>query len=151
MEIVEIKSQLIAAARSVVEDRIEQIQTAITAARETAHNETKSSSGDKYETTRAMMHLEMEKLGTQLSEAQQSLQALQSIPITASVSTGPGSIIKTDHGNYFISISAGLTKADGESYFLISPVAPIARAFLSASIGNTIELNSRKYTIQEIL
>jgi transcription elongation GreA/GreB family factor len=151
MNISELKSELIRAAQEVVEQRISHIQQSLEAARETANSETKSSSGDKYETTRAMMHLEMEKLTVQLEEAQAALRALRSVPNVELNTISQGSIVKTSQGNFFLSISAGRCTIDNEDYFLISPAAPIARQMEGKKTGDEFSLNSRTYKIETIL
>ena len=73
-----------------------------------ANEETKSSAGDKYETTREMIQQEIEKHSSSLAEAVKQKQFLQQI------TTGkryekiqPGSLVITDKNNFYIAISAG--------------------------------------------
>lgn len=150
MEITEIKIQLHTACRMVAEERIERIQTSLKEAQAAANNETKSSSGDKYETTRAMMHLEIENLSGQLAEAQKLLKTLHVIPVESTGVIGLGSIVRTNHGNFFLAVGAGKTTVEGEEYFLLSQSAPIAQAMLHKGIGEHIEINSRTFTILNI-
>ena len=69
-------------------------------------SETKSSAGDKHETGRAMLQLEMEKAGQQLASVQQMQQTLAKInTLTSSTNIALGSVIKTSSACYFLSIS----------------------------------------------
>ena len=49
----------------ILNQKIEELNSALATATESANNETKSSAGDKHETARAMMQLEQEKLSLQ--------------------------------------------------------------------------------------
>ena len=64
-----IKQELYKLCQTYIQQRILTAKQAIEAAQQAANNETKSSSGDKYETGRAMMQLEIEKDSAQLSES----------------------------------------------------------------------------------
>lgn len=68
------------------------------------HSSTKSSPGDNYETFRAMIHLDQEKLSNQLLEENKSLRILSQINIVEHSSVKLGSLIKTDHTICYISI-----------------------------------------------
>jgi len=54
-----------------VENRFKTIQEIISSHQKSLNSETKSSAGDKHETGRAMLQLEMEKAGQQLASIQQ--------------------------------------------------------------------------------
>jgi hypothetical protein len=61
--------------------RISNIREAINFAQDSANDETKNSSGDKYETGRAMAQLEIEKNTEQLTEALKQKKHLESVQI----------------------------------------------------------------------
>lgn len=65
----ELKTSLLTYCNSYVESRIELAAKGIQEARESSNNDSKSSMGDKYETSKAMAHLEQEKLASQLEES----------------------------------------------------------------------------------
>jgi len=58
---VELKNKIVGICLAEIEKRIHTAKSAMESAEESARNETKSSAGDKFETGRAMMHLEKEK------------------------------------------------------------------------------------------
>src|SRR5690606_5983425 len=62
------KQELIAACSRYVEERIDRIRKAIADQEDALKLETKCSMGDKYETGRAMLHLEFEKLSGQMEQ-----------------------------------------------------------------------------------
>ena len=91
-----------------VNTRLQTIQTIISSHQKALRSETKSSTGDKHETGRAMLQLEMEKAGQQLAAVQQMQQTLAKITIfKSSGNIALGSIIETPSIYYFLSVSAG--------------------------------------------
>ena len=62
-----------------VENQILSSQKRIEEAQNAANAETKSSAGDKYETTRAMMQIEIENCSKQLAESQKLHNTLKQI------------------------------------------------------------------------
>ena len=86
--------------------RLQTIQTIISSHQKALSSETKSSAGDKHETGRAMLQLEMEKAGQQLASVQQMQQTLARVAIAKpSISVRLGTIIETSSIHYFLSVS----------------------------------------------
>jgi hypothetical protein len=147
-----IKQQLHALCLAYIEERIQGASQAIKFAQDSANEETKSSSGDKYETGRAMAQLEIEKINTQLNEAKKLKQNLLQLENTIATETAqPGSLVITSQGKFYISIPAGQFTIDGEIYFAISPSSPIAQELLYLTIGNRFMFNKKEFIIQQIL
>ncbi len=135
-----------------VNDRIAVAQQAIQGAQASANEETKSSSGDKYETGRAMAQLEIEKFTTQLNEGKKLKQQLQQIKLENGLEVVHlGSIVKTSKENYFISIPAGKLTVNDENFYAISIASPIAQKLLGNKAGTTINFNKTEMLILEIL
>lgn len=113
--------------------------------------EDKSSAGDKYETARAMMQLEQEKIHKRLSDISIQLEALQQININYQSSTViKGSLIKTDKGFIFLSVPIGKLKVDNEEVFVVSPLSPIGKRLLGTHKNQIIEVNNIRYLIEEV-
>jgi transcription elongation GreA/GreB family factor len=131
--------------------RIETIQFAIDEAVESANDDTKSSSGDKHETGRAMAQLEQEKSGKQLNEALEFKSILEKInPEQKSEKILLGSLVYTSKGAFYISVAAGKLTIDNQIFFAISPISPIAMKLIGLSVKDEIDFNGNKYTILEI-
>ena len=64
---------------SIIEQRVEAAKRAIASAQQSANSEQKSSVGDKYETARAMAHLEKDMNARQLAENLKELAILHSV------------------------------------------------------------------------
>lgn len=119
---------------------------------EAANNETKSSAGDKHETSRAMMQLEQEKLGKQLKELEEQRSELEKIDISKpSVQIAKGTLIQSDKGFLFISIGLGKISVDGKTVFAISPQSPLGLKLLGKKENDVVEMNAVNYTIQKLL
>lgn len=136
-------------------DSIEQRLTAIRQSIEDAHQagleETKSSSGDKYETGRAMMHLEMEKLATQLTEAEKLKSALSKInPNIAFDKVQTGSLVYTSMGNFYVSVSAGVFTVDGAKFVTLSSSSPLGSKLLGLGAKETMSWNNQTLTINAL-
>ncbi len=106
-------------------------------------SETKSSVGDKHETGRAMLQLEMEKASQQLSSINLMKSVLNKIStdIVADV-IYLGSLIVTDKATYYLAISAGKITIDSYDYFAVSTNSPIGQQLLGKRVGDRIPFNN---------
>lgn len=145
----QIKEALYSHCLEYVNVRLQNIQTAMREAKESANDDSKSSAGDKHETGRSMAQLEQEKLSLQLLETEKLQLALSAIDSgkTSSV-IAAGNVIITDNGNYFIAISAGKVLINNEFYFLISPASPIGRGFIQNKNSTALIFNNQKYNVK---
>src|SRR5687768_5003844 len=120
-----IKQELYELCREYIDKRIQAARLAISEAQQSANQEDKSSSGDKYETGRAMMQLEVEKNAVQLEESLKLKQTLDHITIeNHPVSVQPGSLVITDRDVFFIAISLGKVILHNQPFLVISPNSP---------------------------
>jgi transcription elongation GreA/GreB family factor len=147
-----LKHQLLKLCHEYLDSSVAILQQAITNAQAAANEETKSSAGDKYETTRAMMQLEIEKNAAQLATVDKLRQVANRInPDKNSPHAELGSLVITNLGNFFISISAGKITSNGQDYFAISTASPLGSKLLGLSAGQTAQLDKREYLIKEVL
>lgn len=147
-----IKLQLYNKCLEFVEQRISNIQEALAAASESGNDETKSSAGDKHETSRAMMQLEQEKSGKQLTEAFELKNTLDRIVIDKPQTTvANGSLILTNNGNFFIAISAGKIIVDNIIYFAISSSSPLGKVLMGLSKKSSVQFNGKEYVIEQLI
>ena len=148
----QIKTLLHSLCLAYINQRIDTAQKAIEIAQASANEETKSSAGDKYETGRAMMQLEIEKNSVQLAEAMKLKKALTDInPEKETITIQPGSAVITNQGNFYISISAGQLKVNDQIYFAISPVSPIGAKLIGLKEGDQIAFNTKEYRIVKVI
>jgi transcription elongation GreA/GreB family factor len=146
-----IKRDLYTLCQEYIRKRILATQQAMEAAQHSANDETKSSSGDKYETGRAMMQLEIEKNAGQLSESIKLKHALDQInPESQSGVVQPGSLAITDSDVFFIAISLGKVVLRDKAYLVISPGSPIGKKLLGLKPGDKMTFRDKTYVIQEL-
>ena len=132
--------------------RIKQAQHAITNVKESRDNETKSTAGDKYETGRAMMHIELQRHEMQLSKNILQKEELLQLKIDGEYDEVElGCLVSTDRGNFFLSIGLGKVHLNGLDYFCLSPVSPIGELLINKKIGATISFRNTSYTILELI
>ena len=127
-------------------------QQAITNTKESRDSNTKSSAGDKYETGRAMMQQELDKLELQLNQTLQLKQVLSDISIEKQYDrVEQGSLVFTNRGTYFMAFAHGKLKVGGKLYFVVSMISPVAQALRDKRVGDTIVFQGRKIVLEEIL
>ncbi len=134
----DIKQQLLNSCFEYVARRSKTVNDTISSNQKALLSETKSSAGDKHETGRAMLQLEMEKASQQLAAINQMKKVLAKLTIENSVLAKLGSLIMTDHANYFLAVSAGEIKINKTTYYAISPGSPIGSLLLGKQVGDTV-------------
>lgn len=152
MKGIEVKKQLFEKCVAYVVEKMETAQKAIQTAQDSANTESKSSMGDKYETGRAMAQLEIEKNLVQLNEFQRMKQELERTPWEQTNSSAQkGSLVYTNSGIYFLSVSAGKIVLDNESYFAVSLMSPIAKSLLGLKEGDDSMFNGKAMRVLRIV
>ena len=146
-----LKKQLYKLCVDFVDQRLETIQKTIESNQKALTSETKSSAGDKHETGRAMLQLEMEKAGQQLHVIQQMKETLAKMNLHSTDVISLGSLVETNLGTYFISISAGQLQIEDKNYFAISTSSPIGKLLLGKKVEDDLVWNGRKIKIHTIL
>ncbi|MBU8881487.1 hypothetical protein KSK37_00160 [Kaistella sp. DKR-2] len=115
-----------------------------------ANNETKSSMGDKYETSREMVQQEINNLQIQLNENLRAKNSLKLINTNLHQTVGLGSLVETDKGMFYIAVSLGSLETDHHKIFLISPESPLAQAMTGKVNKDVFVINAVKQTIKNI-
>lgn len=132
--------------------RADELQASLKGFQDAANEETKSSAGDKYETGRAMMHLEKEKVATQLDQVFKQQKVMHQIsPQKSSDKIQLGSFLETTFGYFYLSVSLGAIKAGEKQVMCISPVSPLGKAFLDKSSNDSVTFNGRVYQIFAVI
>ena len=135
----------------VLEGRIKQIQGERAQVQTSANEETKSSAGDKYETGRAMAQLEIERFTQQLLENERLLNRLLELKeVQIQDRVVAGSLVHTSQGYFYISVSLGMIEWEGQSFYCISPEAPLGRELLGKGIGDQVGINGRLFQVMAV-
>lgn len=134
-----------------VEERIQHLQLALDDAMQATADDSKSTAGDKHETSRAMAHLEQEKLGSQFSEALKIKEMLMKLDLSKeNITISLGSLVETSIGWLFLSIGLGQLEIDGKMVFCLTPMAPLGKALLNKKAGEAIDWQGNKIEIISI-
>jgi len=148
----EFKLKLYQQCMDFIMQRINTAEVSLKQSQEASNDDTKSSAGDKFETTREMVSQDIGRTKGLLLDAQQNLQmliSLENIP-TDGDAVRNGSLVYTSKGIFYISISAGQIKVDDQLVFAISFASPIGKLMIGKKVGESFSFNQNDYTIQKI-
>jgi hypothetical protein len=113
--------------------------------------ESKSTAGDKHETGRAMVHLEMEKAAQQLEHFQRMIEQLNRIQqVQYAPVSGFGSLITTDTDQFLLGIGLGKVTVNSKIIYCIGMDAPLARLLINKIVGDKFFFNNVTQTIKTI-
>lgn len=134
-----------------ITQRITNSRLAIDQARESANSEEKSSAGDKYETGRAMGHLQQEMHSRQLAEYLKELAILHAVNIDQLCPEGRvGAFLQSEDFAFFIAAGLGRHVVEGQTILFLSPQAPLAKFLQNKKAGDNITFNNINTTIQMV-
>ena len=134
-----------------LKQRIALSEALIKEAQLTANEEEKSSAGDKYETSRAMSHIQKEMYSKQLSANQNELVSLLTIDhTTLHTSIIPGTVIKCSDYTFFIAAGLGKLVQECETIFLISPLAPLSLVLSAKNVNDSFKFNNTDIIIKDL-
>lgn len=145
------KELLLTKARALLLAKQADFQAMVADLQEGLANETKSSAGDKYETSRAMSQQELDKINTQLQEIARQLALiphLESISNSAVIQNG--SIVETNKGVFFIGLPLGSLLIDEKTVFCIGAAAPLAQQLNGNSAGAQITVNGNQFHVLSV-
>lgn len=146
-----IKNHLYQKCINLTEQRLERLRKQVVDIKINLESETKSSVGDKFETGRAMLQLEREKLSRQIVKVNRLQQSLYNIEINREhFKASLGCLVITSKANYFISISLGALEYNGIKYYAISPKTPIGKLLLGKQDGDSFIFNNDLYKITKV-
>lgn len=148
---IELKLALHKICEDLVDERIARAQWRMEQVQEAANQESKSSMGDKYETTRAMMQSEKEQAALQMEESLKLKETLSRAHVNSLMDNiAAGAAIRTNHGSFYLSAAVGKFEHEGETWYGISGVSPIGQKLMGLAEGDSFELNNRKFVIEEM-
>ncbi len=131
--------------------KLTKIQQAIDAYKADLLSETKSSAGDKHETGRAMLQLEMEKLGQQYQNVLVQKKTLEKLQLPKSTKIVMGSLVVANNIHYFLASSIGQILMVNAAVMVVSVNSPIGKLLLGKQEGDRFSLNNRTFKIEQVL
>ena len=114
------------------------LKTTLQEAIDSRNSDTKSSAGDKFETSREMAQIEIHKLEDEILKTQQFINELLS---------KVSQFIITDKGSFLIGIPFGKLTLNDTAVFCISSSAPIAKPLLNTKISANFNYGGVEYKV----
>ena len=145
----QMKSELLEIIHQKISEKIQKLEQLIAETR-ASNNDTKSSMGDKYETSREMLQQEINNLQIQLNEHLKSQKILKNINPNPHKIVTLGSLVETEKGKFFIAISLGEILFNQEKVFVISAESPLAKAMNGKKTGESFVVNNLSQIIKNI-
>ncbi len=143
------KTQLVKTVKDRLAAKAETLKGLIAQTQE-SNSETKSSMGDKYETSREMIAQEIRNLQRQLSEVHNQMDALVKLNSAPSKSVELGALVETGAGLFYIAAPVGQLDLEGRKIMTVSPEAPLVKAMQGYTPGGTFSINNRLETLVAI-
>lgn len=151
MTVTELKTQLLAYCQKQVDLRYFRIKQTIADIEESLLEESKSSSGDKHETGRAMLQIDRENAGKQLLEIEKIAPLLNKIDVkNTSDYARLGSLVYTDKFKYFISISVGAVSIENTDFLCVALNSPVGVLLSGKKKGEAFVLNGNSYKVTKV-
>ena len=146
-----VKQQLYNLCYMHLEEGIAEAMQSTENARDAARNETKSSAGDKYETSREMMQQDIDMNKLRIAALQQQMATLLLIdPNKITPVIQNGSIVRTSQGNYYVGVSIGKLLVENMPYYTLTAAAPLGARLAGKKKGDKFTFNGREFIIMEV-
>lgn len=144
------RTAIFTAITSYISDKIQLLQQDITDLLNDLAGDTKSSAGDKFETSREMSQQEISKLTQQVNEQKKWLNLATNYSNSeGSGKIVAGSIVTLTTGKFLIGLPLGkIPSLNG--IHCIGNTAPLAQLLLNKKVGESIQFQQQTITIEEI-
>ena len=146
-----LKEKIIEELSNLLECKISEVEEELNLLTKDKNEITKSSAGDKFETSRATIQSEFDKVSINLIKLKDQLRKIKLISIsTKPQKIGYGALVKTSNSIYMVSIGYGKLTLGSNDIYVISPLSPIGRKLIDRQEGESISFNSKTEEILEI-
>ncbi len=150
MKCKDLKKQVIAKSQEVIKEKLALLAAELDHLLKDISEDTKSSAGDKFETTRELVNTERQQLYARVEDLNKMLAALTTLPPGAANTVDFGNLVQTDKNWLLIAVSLGPIEVAGEQVLVISPMAPLGKAFQGKQIKDKVAFNNVSYQIAGI-
>lgn len=131
--------------------RIKEADAELASLQTSQRSDTKSSAGDKHETSRAMAQLEIERQLERIAGARALLDLADKVVLDrACDKIGFGNLVTTSTGLYFVALAFGRVVLQGKTCYCISLQSPIGTALKGLSKGEGFEFQGRTVLVEHI-
>ncbi|WP_143962329.1 GreA/GreB family elongation factor [Litoribacter populi] len=137
--------------KSTLESKIQEVKTSLQALDDSGEGETKSSAGDKYETSREMINQERTKFSQVLHDLTSQLQVVNSIsPESQRQKVELGALVELEGMSLIICVPFGKLVVEGEQVFAVSIKSPVAQSLLGKTTGDEVIINKKRLAIKTL-
>jgi len=145
------KTEIKAACLGIIQTRIKRAIEAMNRAQEAANSDEKSSAGDKYETSRAMGHLDRDMNARQLKEAEQEFRKLIGLNTDAIYQTVvAGSVLVSGDLIFFAGAGLGIVKLNNREVITLSVESPLFRQLRGKKKNESFIFKEREHRVEEV-
>jgi hypothetical protein len=131
--------------------KLSEVKKAIDNAQESANNDTKSSAGDKYETSRAMAQNDKAMFQVQLASITNEKVRFDTINFDQNFDTvRSGALLETSLGLLFFGVSLGKIVVEGSSLICISEASPLGKVLYQKTNNSEVTFNGKAIQISRI-
>jgi hypothetical protein len=144
------KIKVIEEVKRLLDERLQVAWNAMEAAQESANDQSKSSMGDKYETSRSMGQLDRNMHARQYEQIRQERVMMERVAEEALERVAIGSLLQTTAGWFFICVSLGNIQIGSEKVIVVSTASPVGASLLGKKCGEQFTFLKVEQTIQKI-
>lgn len=134
------------------QDKIDLINKRIAELQNSISNETKSSAGDKHETSLAHLQIDIAQQQNQLEQLLIQWRILNQITeVNEHQKIQLGSLVNSNHEWFYLSASLGKVDYNGIKIQAVSQQAPLGMVLLNKKISDPVIFNGKPHIIYSIL
>tara|TARA_B100000963_G_scaffold331237_1_gene321873 strand:+ start:138 stop:587 length:450 start_codon:yes stop_codon:yes gene_type:complete len=132
-------------------EKLNSIEFLIISAIESRDSDSKSSAGDKHETSRAKIQLEIDNYSKQKLNIIEKLKVLEAVDINKKNNkVENGALVETNVRFFFIAIGLGRWTVNSEQVFAISLASPIGKLLRDKVVSSSFIFRNLNYKIIKI-
>ena len=146
------RGDVAAALSKAINEGLETARQQFEALRSSLEGESRSTAGDKHETGRAMVQLEMEQAANRLARLEGMAREWARLgPEVERSIIGPGAVVWTPRGGFVIGTAWGSFEGPGAlAWRAISSDAPLAMALKGSKAGETVDFRGQAWEVQGV-
>ena len=146
------KQKVIERSYQLILDKLNEFEVTERSAQESAANDTKSSMGDKHETSREILQQEREMNGRRMAEAIRQKEEIERIlPNHEFTQIQSGTLAETSLGWFFFSTALGFVHVDNAKVAVVSMASPIGQSLKGMKAFDSIMFQGKAILIKQII
>lgn len=145
------KIEVINQASIILNQKIERLSLALNNLQDAVENETKSSAGDKFETSMEMLKQEQQKIEHQVGLTKLMIQQLHTIKPLVQSEVAIGALVFVNNMWLFLSVALGKIEVQNQVVHCISMQSPLAMALKGKRVSDTLVFQQNTMKIEVCL